>query len=128
MDAPAAAPQLSLKEQRDAFRDGRIMGFHCDACSFEQVSPMVRCPECHSAQISTRAFANQGTVVSYTIQHVAAEAFLNEVPFAFAVIQLDDGPRMSGWIPFISRASELPTGQKVVFTASYKPGMMFEKA
>lgn len=73
-------------------------------------------------------FAKEGTVVSYTIQIVAPEQFLNEVPFAWALIDLDGGPRVSGWIPFVTRPGDLQVGQRVRFTPTYKPGMMFEKA
>lgn len=126
---PHAAPRpvLSLKEQRDAMKDGKILGFHCPACKLDRISPMTRCPKCHSTTIVTRQFSTTGKVVSYTIQSVAAEQFLNETPFAFALIQLDDGPRVSGWIPWIAKPKDLPMGQKVEYVPSYKPGMQFEK-
>ena len=121
------APLMSLKEQTDKLRDEEIWGFHCNACEYEQFSPMYRCPKCRSEDLATRRFSNTGKVVSYTIQSVAAESFLNETPFAFAIIDLDDGPKLSGWIPYISRPDELPIGQKVEFVPSYKPGTQFDK-
>jgi uncharacterized OB-fold protein len=126
---PHAAPRpvLSLKEQREALKEGKIIGFHCANCKTDRISPMARCPKCHSAAIVQRQFSNTGKVVSYTIQSVAAEQFLNETPFAFALIQLDDGPRVSGWIPWIAKPKDLPMGQKVAYVSSYKPGMQFEK-
>jgi uncharacterized OB-fold protein len=52
---------------------------------------------------------------------------MNEVPYAWAIIQLDDGPKITGWVPFISKPSDLPVGQRVRFKKSYLPGMVFEK-
>lgn len=132
-DAPkdthmAARPAISMQEQQDKLRDGVIMGFVCNEDGYEQVSPMIRCPKCGSKDIATREFSSTGKVVSYTIQSVASEQFMNEVPFAFAIVDLDDGPKVSGWIPYISKADELPLGTKVEYTPSYKPGMMFEKS
>lgn len=124
----AHRPKVSLEEQKKALREGRIVGFRCGACGHEQVSPLMRCPKCRSDDVATREFSTTGRVVGYTIQSVASEQFLNETPFAFAIIQLDDGPRVSGWIPWISRPSELPVGAQVRYTPSYKPGMQFEKA
>ena len=124
----AKLPQLSMAKQREKMRDGEIWGYHCNACKYDQVSPMVRCVKCASKDITTRKFSSEGRVVSYTIQTVAPEQFMNEVPYAFAVIQLDDGPKVSGWVPWISKPAELPKGSKVTYTPSYKPGMMFEKA
>ena len=123
----AGRPIMSLKEQRDLMRDGELVGFHCAACGHDRIDPMLRCPACKSDKIERREFSKTGTVVTYTIQSVASEAFLNETPFAFAIIQLDDGPRVSGWIPWIAKPKDLPTGQKVEYTPSYKPGMLFEK-
>ena len=120
-------PILSLKEQREALKDGKVIGFHCATCKLDRFSPMTNCPQCGTSAITRREFSKTGTVVSYTIQAVASEAFLNETPFAFAIIQLDDGPRVSGWIPWIAKPKDLTTGQKVEYTPSYKPGMMFEK-
>jgi uncharacterized OB-fold protein len=124
----ATRPNLSLAEQRAKLKDEEIWGFHCRKCSYDQFSPMVRCSKCGSRDIATRRFSKEGSVVSYTIQTVASEQFINETPFAFAIIQLDDGPRISGWVPWISKPADLPQGSKVHYVPSYKPGMMFEKS
>jgi uncharacterized protein len=123
----ARRPALSLKEQKEALREGRIVGFHCNGCRLDRVSPMARCPRCHGIDIVPREFSKTGKVVSYTIQSVASEQFLNETPFAFALIKLDDGPMISGWIPWIAKAKDLEMGQKVEYVPSYKPGLQFEK-
>lgn len=117
---------LTMKDQADALREGQILGLQC-GCGYQQFSPMARCPKCGGTELKRQIFSSQGTVVSYTIQSVASEQFLNETPFAFAIIKLHDGPSISGWIPWIARASDLPMGSTVQFTPSYKPGMQFEK-
>ena len=119
---------LTLKAQKDAMRDGKILGRECAKCHHRAITPMARCTRCGGDQVSTATFANEGQVVTFTIQTVASEQFLNEVPFAWVVVELDGGPRVSGWVPFVSRPDELPLGQRVRFTPGYKPGMMFEKA
>jgi uncharacterized OB-fold protein len=123
----AIRPVLSLKEQKDLLKDGKVVGFHCEACKYDRFSPMTRCSKCGSLKVARREFSRTGKVESYTIQSVASEQFLNETPFAFAIIQIDDGPRISGWIPWIAKAADLPLGQKVEYVPSYKPGMQFEK-
>jgi uncharacterized OB-fold protein len=123
----AQRPVLSLKEQKELLKDGKVVGFHCEACKHDRFSPMTRCSKCGSDKVVRRQFSTTGKVDSYTIQSVASEQFLNETPFAFALIQLDDGPRISGWIPWIAKPADLPLGQKVEYVPSYKPGMQFEK-
>jgi uncharacterized OB-fold protein len=129
MAETAGSPVLTLKGQRDAMRDGKILGYACAKCGHRQITPMVRCGKCGESKINTAAFATTGKVVTYTIQQVASEQFLNEVPFAWVIVELDaGGPRVSGWVPFVARPADLPMGQKVKFSSTYKPGMMFEKA
>lgn len=118
------ATMAELTEKR---KDGTLVGFVCGN-DHAFASPVRRCPKCGSKEISEKELPNTGTVVSYTIQNVAAEEFMNETPFAWAIIDLDDGTRVTGWIPYIAREDDLPMGSKVEFTPTYKPGIMFEKA
>ena len=118
--------RLTLKQQRDAAREGRILGFECTACHRRSLTPVARCT-CGNRSSNVVEFAKEGTILTFTIQIVAPEQFLNEVPFAWAVIELEGGPRVSGWIPFVAKPADLKVGQRVRFTPTYKPGMMFEK-
>lgn len=123
----AGGPAITMAQQQEQLRDGKIVGFTCKQCNHDRFSPMSRCPKCGSSDIGTREFSTTGKVVSYTIQSVAAEQFMNEVPFAFVIVDLDDGPQVSGWVPYISKQEELPLGSAVEYQSSYKPGMQFEK-
>ena len=118
---------LTVKDFQESVRLGRIEGYRCLKCGQKQIDFMEFCPVCHSQDLKRVEFSNKGFVVTYTIQMVAPDQFLNEVPYAWAIIQLDDGPRITGWIPFISKPSDLPIGQRVEFKKSYLPGIVFEK-
>lgn len=119
--------RITMKAQEEAWRDGHLLGYECRECGVRRMTPMVVCPNGHD-DIHVIEFATTGTVETYTIQQVASESFMNEVPFAWAIIALDDGgPRVSGWIPFVAQSEDLPTGAKVKYSPSYKPGMRFEK-
>lgn len=121
--------RMLIKEQVDSLRDGKVVGYTCTACDKDSITPIVRCPGCGSSDIVTKTFASTGTILTYTIQRVASELFINDVPYAWIVVQLDEGgPRITGWIPYVSRPEEVSVGDKVKITTSYKPGFMFEKA
>lgn len=126
-DSVSVAPAMTLKGQFAAQRDGKIMGWECAACKRRSITPVTRCPQCGGKELRIVQFANEGKILTYTIQNIASEQFLNDVPFAWVVVELDGGPRVSGWVPFISRPADLPPGQRVRFTPGYKPGMQFEK-
>ncbi len=118
---------LTVKEFQEEIREGILEGYKCEKCGHKQIDIIEFCPVCHSPYLRKVEFTNKGTIVTYTIQLVAPEQFMNEVPYAWAVIQLDDGPRVTGWIPFISKPTDLPVGQRVAFKRSYLPGVVFEK-
>lgn len=119
--------QLTIKGFQNEIHDGRIEGYTCANCGHRFIDIIDFCPNCHSSDLRLTEFSKQGAIVTYTIQFVAPEQFMNEVPYAWAVIQLDNGPRITGWIPFISKSADLPVGQRVQFKKSYLPGMVFEK-
>lgn len=115
-------------EFRAGLREGKLLGHACRDCGRKQATPMMRCPICKSSRIETRELPREGVVETYTIQRVAPEEFVNEVPYAVAVVRLEDGTRLTGWIPFVAAPEDLPIGARVRFTPSYKPGLQFERA
>ncbi len=120
-------PELAtIDEVEEKRKDGILVGFRCEN-DHTFVSPVRRCPRCTSRSIQEVELPDTGTVVSYTIQNVASEAFMNETPFAWAIIELEDGSRVTGWIPYVGNEDDLPLGTEVTFTPTYKPGVMFEK-
>lgn len=118
---------MTIKQFEEGVHDGKIRGYRCRNCGLQRIDILEFCPNCHKAELEEVEFSDKGSVLTYTIQFVAPEQFMNEVPYAWAIIQLDDGPKITGWIPFISKPSNLPVGQRVVFKRSYLPGIVFEK-
>ena len=119
--------QMTIRDFQEGIREGKIEGYRCTNCGHQQIDIMEFCPVCHRARLQKVEFSKYGNVITYTIQLVAPEQFMNEVPYAWAIIQLDGGPKVTGWIPFISKPEDLPIGQRVLFKKSYLPGIVFEK-
>jgi uncharacterized OB-fold protein len=65
--------------------------------------------------------------VAASIQTVPSDEFLNDAPYAYVVVELDEGGRLSGWVESVRSADELGIGDRVHWVASYKPGVHFEK-
>jgi uncharacterized OB-fold protein len=126
-DQDTQSKTLTIKEFQDAIHEGKIEGYRCRNCGHKQIDIIDFCPVCHKTSLEKVEFAHEGKVITYTIQQVAPEQFMNEVPYAWTIVELDDGPRVTGWIPFISKSSDLPIGQRVRFKKSYLPGIVFEK-
>ncbi len=121
-------PAYSLEDQKNARRDGKLVGWKCTSCGHTTSTPMWICPKDRGRDIQPVDLPLEGEVVTYTIQKISSEEFINDLPFAFVVVRLDDGTKISGWVPDVAREDDLPLGTRVRYSPSYKPGIMFEKA
>jgi uncharacterized OB-fold protein len=124
----AEAGPPTIAQVREANKEGKLEGFACAQCGRTQATPFVRCLTCGSEKVRLKDLPGTGVVETYTIQRVAAEEFINEVPYAWAVIKLDDGTRVSGWVGYVAEPRDLPVGTRVKYVPAYKPGLQFEKA
>ena len=120
---------MTQKEQKDAAKDGKLLAWQCGKCGAKSITPMYVCPNDHSRDIHTATLPSTGVVDAFTVQKlIAPEEFLNDIPFAFVVVKLDDGTHVSGMVLDISRDGDLPLGTKLKHTPSYKSVYLFEKA
>ena len=99
MNAPASRPQpIPTAETAHYWRaalEGRLEIQHCRACSRHQFYPRRFCTLCLSDQIDWVPASGRGRIYTYTVCHVAAHpAFEARVPYAIAMIELEEGPRM----------------------------------
>jgi len=117
----------TIGEYIEAARNGVLKGVKCSNCGHSQVTTTEICPKCGSSKLEKTDFAGEGSIVTYTILDVPSELFIDEAPYAFIVVQLDHGPRCTGWMPYVKKSSDITIGDKVRFVKTYKPGMVFEK-
>jgi uncharacterized OB-fold protein len=119
---------LTCKDFKYGYEEeGKLKGFACKKCGYKSVTFIVVCPRCGSRELGVHEFVPTGKVVSFTLQGVASDKFFNEAPFAYVVVELDDGGRLSGWMPDVRDAKNIKIGDVVMFTKTYKPGIVFEK-
>ena len=79
----------------DAMKRHELVLPRCNACSTSFFYPRERCPECLSADLTWYRAGGKGHIYSFTIiEQPVDRTFLEEVPYIYAIIQLDDGPRM----------------------------------
>lgn len=91
----AGAPGLN-GEWCAANRDGdRLTIQRCDDCAAWRHPPRLRCTTCGSGSLSFVRVDGAGSVVDYTVTYRALHpSFAGVVPYAIAVIELHEGPRL----------------------------------
>ena len=115
-----------------AFRHGyeeeaRLLGFR-SACGFVTATWNLVCPRCGRRDLAEIDLGKSGRLVAFTVQTVPSDEFLNDAPYAYVLVDLDGGGRVSGWIPGVGAEAELAVGDPVQFVPSYKPGVQFARA
>lgn len=123
---PDPRPPHSIEEfVHDYETDGRLRGFRCPACGHVTATWGVACTRCGHVGLAEQPLASTGAVVAFTVLAVAGEEFVNDAPYAYVVVELDGGGRVTGWMPTVRSEGDLELGARVRFLPSYKPGVQF---
>jgi uncharacterized OB-fold protein len=79
----------------DGAREHKLLYQQCRVCGANWHPPMPICPVCHSSTIDWLPAAGGGSIYTYTIvRHPTHPAFADRVPYAVAVVELDEGPHV----------------------------------
>ena len=73
-------------------RAGELRLQRCNSCSKVYFPPRPFCPACASREVTVFPASGRGILWSYVIHHRNVPGFTP--PYAIAVVQLDEGPRM----------------------------------
>jgi uncharacterized OB-fold protein len=67
----------------------------CQQCGYIRFPASIVCPRCHSLEAEWARLSGKGKVYSFIVYHQAYHpAYKDALPYAVAIIQLDEGPRM----------------------------------
>ena len=118
LDPARARPQPTPETQHfwDGTKAGELRLQRCDACAKVYFPPRPFCPGCASRAVTAFPASGKGTLYSYVIHHRKVPGFTP--PYAIAVVQLDEGPRMMTNIidcPQTPEALELDMKLEVAF-------------
>src|SRR6516225_5451978 len=92
---PIPVPSDESKPYWEGLRQRRLLIPQCDDCKRFWFPPSLLCRHCSSPKWSWREASGRGRVYSYVVYHrVYHPGFADEVPYAVAVVTLDEGPRM----------------------------------
>jgi uncharacterized OB-fold protein len=85
-------PTPETKHFWDGTREGKLRLQRCDACAKVYFPPRPFCPECGKREVSVFAASGKAFLYSYVIHHRKVPGFTP--PYAIAVVELAEGPRM----------------------------------
>jgi uncharacterized OB-fold protein len=80
----------------NGLKDGVVRLQRCGTCQSWVFYPRNRCPGCLSDALQWRDVSGKGTLYTYTIaRQPTSPHFANEVPQLLAVVELDEGVRVT---------------------------------
>jgi uncharacterized protein len=86
------APTPETQHFWDGTRVGELRLQRCNACGKAYFPPRPFCPACASRDVAVFRASGKGRLYSYVIHHRPVPGFTP--PYAIAVVELDEGPRM----------------------------------
>jgi uncharacterized protein len=93
-DKAVPVPTPETQPFWDGCAAGELRIQRCTACGKPYFYPRPVCPACGSRNVEWFTASGRATLYSYVINHRAAPGFAGDVPYAIAVVQLEEGPRM----------------------------------
>jgi hypothetical protein len=84
----------------------------CNKCGKWFFPPRPVCDKCGHREFTTKAMRRTGTILTHTVIHTPAKNFTDQSPIAMAVVEMDDGPRVTTQVVDY-RPEQLQIGQKV---------------
>jgi uncharacterized OB-fold protein len=119
------APHSIEEFVRGYEENGTLRGFECSQCGLVTATWGLACPRCGHIGFVEKELGRAGRVMAFTILTVPGDEFLNDAPYAYVVVELDGGGRITGWMPSVRAEDQLSIGDRVRFAPSYKPGLQF---
>jgi uncharacterized protein len=103
---PIPVPDEASAPFFDGARQGRLMLLRCRACDTFMspiagigAPPRPRCVACFSGDLEWAASSGIGTLYSFVIMHqLYDEAFAAEIPYNIAVVQTEEGVRLTSQV------------------------------
>jgi uncharacterized OB-fold protein len=102
---------VHLKDFFAEARAGRLTGIRCGRCGALAIPPKEFCEQCQQREWQPVLLGGAGTVVSFTVIRVAPRGRSGEVPYAVAVVRLEEGVSILGRVvdsPFEALKAGLP--------------------
>lgn len=87
---PLTAPFWKAARRRE------LMIQRCRACARHVFYPRVNCTHCGARDLEWVRASGRGTVYTYTVaRRPTHPAFADKTPYVIAIVELDEGPRMT---------------------------------
>ena len=75
--------------------EGMFKAYRCVDCGMVIAPPSGTCYDCGSSNMEWTEVSGKGTLISFTVIHIAPDEFAEEAPYYVAIVELEEGTRVS---------------------------------
>ena len=94
---PLPVPTVESEPFWEGCKRRELLLPQCRGCAGYWFPPSPACPHCWSTEWDWRKASGRGAIYSFGVYHrVYHPGFESEVPYVFAIVELEEGPRLVG--------------------------------
>jgi len=116
---PEAKP-FTIEQFYKFISEKKLMAARCEKCGSLYIPPRPMCTNCYSKELSWTELEPKGKLITYTVIHIAPEQFQPIAPYAYGIIELQNGLRLPGIIRNIN-PEKLQVGIELVVDFDTEP-------
>ncbi|MHA1904386.1 MAG: Zn-ribbon domain-containing OB-fold protein [Candidatus Thorarchaeota archaeon] len=96
--------------------EGNFRAFKCLSCGTIIAPPSGTCYGCGGNKMAWTEVSGNAKLVSFTVIHVASDEFREEVPYIVAIVELEEGTRISSRLIGVdpTKPSDISLGMNLV--------------
>lgn len=107
MPSPAEPkPTPETQHYWEGTKAGELRLQRCNGCGQAYFYPRPSCPHCGSTDVAWFRASGRGKLHTYMINHRPAPGFADKAPYAIAIVELEEGPRMMSNIVGVPQTPE----------------------
>jgi len=85
----------TVEEYLKNIQEGTFRAYCCVDCGTIIAPPSGSCYGCGSSNMNWADVSGKGKLVSFTVIHIAPDEFAEEAPYIIAIVELEEGTRVS---------------------------------
>jgi uncharacterized OB-fold protein len=106
----------SIEQYLKNIEESKFKAYKCTSCGAVHAPPIGTCYSCGGTEMTWTEVTGKGKLVSFTVIHVAPDEFAEEAPYFVAIVELEEGTRVTtrlkGFDPL--KPDEIPIGVSLV--------------
>ena len=102
---------MSVHDFKEGLKESKLMGRICENCDNMMLPPRMICNKCGSTDLKEHCFDGKGAIKTKTVVYVPLTKFQELSPYTVGIIELDEGPMITGMI--LGEVDKISIGDRV---------------